>query len=173
MARNLEDLLAALPDHELAQMLTRAQGEVAEAQDTLTRAEVELNLIERAVARKARRVGGGASNNATRDAVSGAFDEGGDLTPAEVIRAVRANGLAVKDGAIRAMIRRLADEGHIVKFVNGRYGRADRMHAANDTAQVADAATPVVLQPASPTGDDQPEEDRDASYEAGSRERLG
>jgi hypothetical protein len=161
MARNLEDLLSALADHELAQMRSRAQGEVSEAQNTLKRAEVELDLIERAVARKARRVGGGASSNATRDAVSGAFDGGKELTPAEVIRTVRANGLAVKDGAIRAMVRRLADEGHIVKLVNGRYSSANYRHA-NDTALILDAATGPSVPDTSPNGDGREGEARDA-----------
>lgn len=156
MARNLEDLLAALADQELGQMQVRARADVEAARELLKRAEVEMDLINRALARKARRTGGGGGQgNATRDAVLAAFADGQSLSPAEVIAAVHARGVTVKEGAIRAMIRRVADEGHVHRLASGQYG----------PGALADVMASAPPQQASFNGDERDDEDQEATYE--------
>jgi hypothetical protein len=132
MSRNLEDVLAALPDEELAPMRKRANNDLSNAREALQRAQVELDLIDRAIARKARK--GQGPGNATREAVQAAFSDGRELTPAEVIEAVQAIGITVKDGAIRAMIRRLAEEKELDKLPHGRYRGASGVTEAEPDA---------------------------------------
>ncbi len=122
-------LLAERPEHELREIHAKARAEAAQLQ-------VEIEQIEQALAwqaqqqarppaRPSRRNG---ASGGTRDRVVHAIGAADDdtISPAQIIAALRAGGSPVTAGAIRNMIRRLVDEGEVVRIREGAYKLTSR-----------------------------------------------
>lgn len=126
-----------------------AQEDVARAREDLTRAEVELGLIERALSKQTRSGQRTSTHTGdTREAVLQAMAEGPPTTsPAQIIAAVHASGSSIKKGTIRAMIGRLVDEGQIKRIAEGRYQLASRNGSPSepDTGPTENEATQPLL----------------------------
>ena len=123
MAHTVVSLLAERPPAELRTMLARAEQEVARLRSEIAHSEVEVHQIEQALALQARREAGSSTQRGeTREQVLEAFRvASGIATPAQIIAALRSEGATVGSGAIRNMIRRLADDGALERVGQGRY----------------------------------------------------
>lgn len=120
----LVDLLAARPEHELRKMRDKAAAQVK-------RLEVEIEQLDEALARQARRSAraSGTARSDTRQRVLDVIrDHGEPMTPSQVIAALNAQGTPTpKSGAIHNMMGRLVHEGDLVREA-GQYdlpGRSD------------------------------------------------
>ncbi len=135
MPQTLSSLLAERPEAELRKMLADAQTNRARLEAEIARVGVEVDLIEEALAKQARRSLRSASRGmrstrrgGTRDMVLDAFAEtaSAPTTPARVVQTVQAEGATVTAGAIRNMIGRLVEEGMVERIGEGEYKLASR-----------------------------------------------
>jgi hypothetical protein len=125
------DLLAQRPEAEL-----RAKREEAEL--TVQRLQVEIQQLDEALARVARRAGrtaqGGLKTDTRRRVLQIVGDHGGPVSPAEVIEQLHAQDLPTpKNGAIHNMIGRLARDGVLARVGDGLYDLPGR-NGANGAA---------------------------------------
>jgi len=124
MSQYVVSLLAERPEHELREIRGKARADV-------DRLLVEIDLMDQALAKQAQQAARRTPRSTRRASASGGTREmvlntlgaaGGDTTsPAQVIAALREGGSTVKSGAIRNMIRRLVDEGEVVRVGEGAY----------------------------------------------------
>ena len=130
MSQYVVSLLAQRPEHELREIHQKAHAEVE-------RLKLEIELIEQAIAKQAQQAARRAprpsrrrasASGGTRERVLNAVGAGnGDtVSPAQIIAALRSDGSSVTAGAIRNMIRRLVDEGEVVRIREGVYKLASR-----------------------------------------------
>lgn len=124
MSQYVVSLLAERPEYELREIRGQARAEV-------DRLLVEIDQIDQALAKQAQQAARrtprstrrASASGGTREMVLNALGAAGDDTtsPAQVIAALRNGGSTVQSGAIRNMIRRLVDEGEIVRVGEGAY----------------------------------------------------
>jgi hypothetical protein len=128
MTQYVVSLLSERPEHELRAIHDEARAEVA-------RLQVEIEQIEQALAKQAQRQARRAPRSSRRKTASGgtrervleAVREAPDtISAAEVITTLRTGGSSVTSGAIRNMIRRLVDDGEIVRIRAGAYKLTSR-----------------------------------------------
>jgi hypothetical protein len=128
MTQYVVSLLAERPEDELRAIHEKARAEVA-------RLQVEIDQIEQALAKQAqqqarrsprpsrRKTASGGTRERVLEAVRGADDT---ISAAQIIAALRESGSSVTSGAIRNMVRRLVDDGEIVRIREGAYKLTSR-----------------------------------------------
>lgn len=136
MSQYVVSLLAQRPEHELREIREKAHAEVA-------RLQVEIDQIEQAIAKQAQQAARRAPRSSRRASASGGTRElvlnavgqadGDTISPAQIIAALRAAGSSVTAGAIRNMIRRLVDEGEVVRIREGAYKLTSRNSSSGES----------------------------------------
>jgi hypothetical protein len=153
MTQYVVSLLAERPEYELRTIHEEARAEVR-------RLQVEIEQIEQALAKQAQRQARRAPRPSRRKTASGGTRErvlqavrnaDDTISAAEVIATLHAGGSSVTSGAIRNMIRRLVDDGEIVRIGAGAYKLTSRNGSSaesnagpteNGTGQPLSAAVP-------------------------------
>jgi hypothetical protein len=134
MSQYIVSLLAQRPESELREIREKARAEVA-------RLHVEIEQIEQALAKQAQHQARRSARPNRRKSTSGGTRERvltvvgaateDTTSPAQIVAAVRAQGVTVSSAAIRNMIRRLVDEGEIVRIREGAYKLTSRNGSAS------------------------------------------
>jgi hypothetical protein len=127
-------LLAERPEHELQAIREKARAEVERLQVEIDQIDQALAKQQQAARRTPRRGRRSSASGGTRERVLGAVAaaDGDTISPAEIIAALRSEGSTVTSGAIRNMIRRLMDEGEIVRIREGAYKTTSQNGSAEE-----------------------------------------
>jgi len=136
MSQYVVSLLAQRPEDELREIREKAREEVA-------RLQVEIQQIEQALAKKAQSAARRTPRSARRASASGGTRElvltavanatDDTISPAQIVAAVHEAGSTVKSGAIRNMIRRLMDDGEVVRIREGAYKLPSRNGSSGES----------------------------------------
>lgn len=111
----------------------------------MDRLRVELQQVEDALARQARRPArsqrssgqmDGKAGNTRQRIVAVLHDASEPMTPSEILAALKRDGPERSRGAVHNMLARLVDSGQIAKLGEGRYELASRSNALAGEALV-------------------------------------
>lgn len=170
MSQYVVSLLSERPEDELRTIREKASAEVA-------RLQVEIDQIDQALAKKAQQATRRSPRTSRRASASGGTRElvlnavgaagSGTVSPAQIIASLRGAGSSVSAGAIRNMIRRLVDDGEVVRIREGAYKLPSQNGSA--TAENNGDGTSLRTSPAA-TGED---EEREMVPMDGSRHGAG
>jgi hypothetical protein len=129
---NLIDVIAALPEKELARLRDRNRRDLERARAEVARLEVQEQQFELAVAKRERRKPGRPGTLTPEVVLEAAGQTDPPMTAADVRATLVAGGLDVTVNAVRNHLNKLAKDGELEKDEAGKFSLPTPVYVPSD-----------------------------------------